>query len=108
MSKGADATVAAFALNEVSFAGLADRGALARWRVKFPACMRCACCCGPATVIDAAEMVRIGLINEIVAQDHLMARAMQTVEHIAGYDQFAVQIAKQGVTAASMSGSIKP
>jgi enoyl-CoA hydratase/carnithine racemase len=47
--------------------------------------------------IDAAEMLRIGLINEIVPQPQLLARALETAEQLAGFDQFAVQITKQSV-----------
>jgi E-phenylitaconyl-CoA hydratase len=87
---------ATFALNEVRFASLADGGALARLprQIPYVHAMRLLL---TGARIDAAEMLRIGLINEIVPQNQLMARAMETAEEIAGYDQYAVQITKQCV-----------
>jgi E-phenylitaconyl-CoA hydratase len=87
---------ATFSLNEVRFASLADGGALARLprQIPYVHAMRLLL---TGDRIDAPEMLRIGLINEIVPQPQLMARAMQTAEQIAAYDQFAVQITKQGV-----------
>ncbi len=87
---------ATFSLNEVRFGSLADGGALARLARQIPYvhAMRLLL---TGDRIDAAEMLRIGLVNEIVPQDQLMARALQTAEQIAGYDQFAVQITKQSV-----------
>lgn len=87
---------ATFSLNEVRFASLADGGALARLprQIPYVHAMRLLL---TGDRIDAAEMLRIGLINEIIPQGQLMARAMETAEQIAGYDQFAVQIAKQSV-----------
>jgi E-phenylitaconyl-CoA hydratase len=87
---------ATFSLNEVRFASLADGGALARLprQIPYVHAMRLLL---TGDRIDANEMLRIGLINEIVPQPQLMARAMETAEQIAGFDEFAVQITKQSV-----------
>ena len=48
--------------------------------------------------INAAEAVRIGLVNEIVPADGLMERAMDTAELIASNSPMAVQAVKRFVS----------
>lgn len=48
-----------------------------------------------AETIDAAEAVRIGLINEVVAPEQVMPRARYLAEKIAGHAPIAVQTAKE-------------
>ncbi len=85
---------ATFSLNEVRFSSLPDGGAIARLPRQIPY-VHAMNLLLTGDRIDAAEMLRIGLINAIVPQNQLLERAMRTAEQIAGYDQFAVQITKQ-------------
>lgn len=48
-----------------------------------------------AETIDAAEALRIGLINEVVSPDELMPRARELALKIAGHAPIAVQTAKE-------------
>jgi enoyl-CoA hydratase/carnithine racemase len=48
--------------------------------------------------IDAAEAARIGLVNEVVAAEHLIERAIATAEGIASNSPMAVQAVKQFVS----------
>jgi enoyl-CoA hydratase/carnithine racemase len=47
--------------------------------------------------IDAAEAARIGLVNEVVAAEHLIERSIATAESIASNSPMAVQAVKQFV-----------
>ncbi|MBE9539003.1 MAG: enoyl-CoA hydratase/isomerase family protein [Proteobacteria bacterium] len=48
-------------------------------------------------VIDADEALRIGFINEIVAEDQLMVRAREIADKIAGNGPLAVRACKEAV-----------
>jgi enoyl-CoA hydratase/carnithine racemase len=52
-----------------------------------------------AKLIDAAEAVRIGLVNRVVAADGLMPWAIETAELIAANSPAAVQAVKQQISA---------
>jgi enoyl-CoA hydratase/carnithine racemase len=52
-----------------------------------------------AEMVDAAEAVRIGLVNEVVPMDTLLERALATAEVIAANSPVAVQAVKQHVSA---------
>lgn len=52
-------------------------------------------------LIDAAEALRIGLADEVVAHDQVMARALQTAQEIAANPPLAVRAIKQMVNADS-------
>ena len=54
-----------------------------------------------ATLIDAAEAARVGLINRVVPADALMPWALETAERIAANSPSAVQAVKQQVSATS-------
>jgi enoyl-CoA hydratase len=51
-----------------------------------------------AEMVDAEEALRIGLINEIVAADELLDRALAVAETIAANSPVAVQAVKQHIT----------
>jgi enoyl-CoA hydratase/carnithine racemase len=48
-----------------------------------------------AREIDGAEAERIGLVSEVVADEALLARALEMAETIFGYSDFAVVMTKQ-------------
>lgn len=48
--------------------------------------------------IDAAEALRVGLVNELVPADELMERSIATAEAIAANSPKAVQAVKQFVS----------
>lgn len=95
---------ATYALNEVLFADLADGGALARLprQVPFVHAMKIML---TGETIKADEMLRIGLINEIVPQEKLMPRALEIAEHlVTKCDKYSVQVTKQAVLKGLDSG----
>lgn len=88
---------ATFALNEVLFADLADGGALPRLprQIPYVHAMRILLL---GETIDAQEMLRVGLVNEIVPHERLMPRALEIAEHIVHKcDKYSVQVTKQAV-----------
>src|SRR5919197_717238 len=54
-----------------------------------------------ATLVDAAEAARIGLVNRVVPADALMAWAIETAEAIAANSPTAVQAVKEQITTTS-------
>jgi enoyl-CoA hydratase/carnithine racemase len=52
-----------------------------------------------ATLIDAAEAARLGLINRVVPAEGLMAWALETADRIAANSPAAVQAVKQQISA---------
>lgn len=88
---------ATYALNEVLFADLADGGALPRLPRQIPYVHAMKILLTGET-IKADEMLRIGLINEIVPQEKLMPRALEIAEHlVTKCDKYSVQVTKQAV-----------
>jgi E-phenylitaconyl-CoA hydratase len=88
---------ATYALNEVLFADLADGGALPRLPRQIPYVHAMKILLTGET-INAQEMLRIGLINEIVPQEKLMPRALEIAEHLVNKcDKYSVQVTKQAV-----------
>ena len=62
---------------------------------------------GPATrllmlgdPVDAAEALRLGLVDEVVADDAVLARARAVAQRLAGFSPVAVQAVKASVRAA--------
>lgn len=47
--------------------------------------------------IDADRAERIGLVNEVVAADRVLERALELAEHIAGFDGLALDVAKHAI-----------
>jgi E-phenylitaconyl-CoA hydratase len=101
MILGTDIRIAApnatFALNEVLFGGLADGGAFARLprQIPYAHAMKLLL---TGERIDAQEMLRIGLINEIVPPDKLMPRALEIAEYlVTKCNKHSLQITKQAV-----------
>jgi len=95
---------ATYALNEVLFADLADGGALARLPRQIPYVHAMKIMLTGET-IKADEMLRIGLVNEIVAQEKLMPRALEIAEHLVNKcDKYSVQVTKQAVLKGLDSG----
>ncbi len=52
-----------------------------------------------ATLVDAAEAARIGLVNRVVPADELMGWALRTAETIAANSPVAVQAVKEQISA---------
>jgi enoyl-CoA hydratase len=50
-------------------------------------------------ILDARECLRIGLVNEVVADDQVVARALAVAEEIAGNGRLAVRLAKATINA---------
>jgi enoyl-CoA hydratase len=101
---GTDIRVAAaharFALPEVQRAVLPFAGSMARLPRQIPhaAAMRLLL---TGEAIDAAEALRVGLINEVVPAAEVMARAMALAERMARNGPLAVQAVKRTVVGAS-------
>ena len=87
---------ATFSLNEVIFGGLADGGAFARLPRQIPYCHAMKLLL-TGERIGAQEMLRIGLVNEVVPADQLMPRALEIAQAIAKCNKHAVQITKQAM-----------
>ncbi len=87
---------ATFSLNEVIFGGLADGGAFARLPRQIPYCHAMKLLL-TGERIGADEMLRIGLVNEVVPADQLIPRALEIAQGIAKLNKHAVQITKQAV-----------
>ena len=51
--------------------------------------------------IDADEALRIGLVDEVVPQDHLEARTFEIADKIASHSALAVRLAKAAVRASA-------
>ncbi len=87
-------TNATFSLNEVVFGGLAAGGAMARLPRQVPyAYAMDLLLTGRPT--DAQEMLKFGLVTEVLPPDRLMPRALEIADKLAGLDKDAVQITKQ-------------
>ena len=54
--------------------------------------------------IDAAEALRIGIVDEIVPNDRLMARGMELAKKIASKSPLAIRMAKRCMVKAQQSG----
>jgi enoyl-CoA hydratase len=101
---GTDIRIAArharFALPEVQRALLPFAGSMARLPRQVPhaVAMRLLL---TGEAIDADEALRFGLVNEVVASEDVMPRAMATAERIARNGPLAVQAVKRTALAAS-------
>ncbi len=56
--------------------------------------------------VDATEAERIGLVNEVVADDALAARALELAQALLAHDELALRLTKQGIWAATEIGSL--
>jgi enoyl-CoA hydratase len=101
---GTDIRIAArharFALPEVQRALLPFAGSMARLPRQVPhaVAMRLLL---TGEAIDADEALRVGLVNEVVASEGVMPRAMAMAERIARNGPLAVQAVKRTALAAS-------
>jgi enoyl-CoA hydratase len=104
MLLGTDIRIAAqhasFALPEVQRALLPFAGSMARLPRQVPhaVAMRLLL---TGEAIDADEALRVGLVNEVVASEDLLPRAMAVAERIARNGPLAVQAVKRTTVAAS-------
>ncbi len=56
--------------------------------------------------VDATEAERMGLVNQVVADAELTARATELARTLLAYDEFALRATKQGIWAATEIGSL--
>lgn len=88
-------TNATFALNEPLFGSLADGGAIARLVRQIPYAYAMDLLL-TGRRIDARQMKEYGIVNEVVAPERLMPRALEIAEHlVTKCNKWSVQLTKQ-------------
>ena len=90
------ANTARFGLREVCNGIMAAGGSVVRLQRQIPYC-KAAELILLGDLISAEEAWRIGLVNELVAPEQVMARAEEIARRIAGYSPAAVQKAKEAM-----------